>query len=87
MASEAFEGFGRGRAHLITSTAAGLQPLSVVSATEDLSVLVEIDEVHQQLLTHVAHKALGMPALPMAGPGRKHYDFPSVDLATALYKI
>ena len=73
-----------GRTHLIAGTAAGLQPLSVVPATEDFSVLVEVDEVHQQFLAHVAHKALGMPALAMAGPGSKHYDFPSVDLATAL---
>ena len=37
-------------AHLVTSRAPRLQSLRVVTAAVQLSVLVEVDEVHQQLL-------------------------------------
>ena len=38
------------RAHLVAGGAARLEGLCVVAAAEQLAVLVEVDEVHQQLL-------------------------------------
>lgn len=79
-------GFRPRRAHLITGTAAGLQPLSMVPATEDLAILVEVDEIHQQLLTHAADKAIRVPAFSVTRPGSKHHDIPSVYLTTTLWE-
>ena len=70
--------------HLITGTAAGFLPLGVVPPTEDLAILVEVDEIHQQLLTHAADKAMRVPAFPMTRPRSKDHDVPSVYLTTAL---
>lgn len=47
--------------YLITGSAARLQPLGVVPTAVDLPVLVEVDEVHQELVAHAAHKAGWMP--------------------------
>lgn len=54
--------------YLITGSAARLQPLGVVSAAVDLPVLVEVDEVHQELVAHAAHKAGWMPTHAVTGP-------------------
>ena len=54
--------------YLITGGAARLQPLCVVPATVDLPILVEVNEVHQELVAHAAHKAGRMPAHAMACP-------------------
>lgn len=48
--------------YLITGGAARLQPLSMVPAAVDLPVLVEVDEVHQELIAHAAHEAGWVPA-------------------------
>lgn len=54
--------------YLITGSAARLQPLGVVPAAVDLPVLVEVDEVHQELVAHAAHKAGWMPTHAVTGP-------------------
>lgn len=54
--------------YLIAGSAAGLQPLGVVPAAVDLPVLVEVDEVHQELVAHAAHKAGWMPTHAVTGP-------------------
>lgn len=52
--------------HLITGRTSRFESLSMVATTEDLPVLVEVDKIHQQLVTHAAHKALWVPAHPVA---------------------
>lgn len=54
--------------YLITGGAARLQPLCVVSATVDLPVLVEVYEIHQELIAHAAHKAGGVPTHAVTRP-------------------
>lgn len=56
----------------------------MVSATVDLSVLVEVDEVHQQLITHAAHEAARVPTHAVARPRRKHCNVTSVYLPPTL---
>lgn len=56
------------QAHLIAGSAAGLQSLSVVPAAVDLSILVEVDEVHQELFAHAADKAGRMPTHAVTCP-------------------
>lgn len=56
----------------------------MVSAAEDLSVLAEIDEIDQQLLTRGAHKAGGVPAGAWTSSGGKNGHFPSVDASSTL---
>lgn len=74
----------RNQAHLIAGGAAGLQPLSVVPAAVDLPILVEVDEVHQQLLAHAADEAGGVPAHAVTRPRGEHRDVAAVYLASAL---
>lgn len=47
--------------YLIAGSAARLQPLGVVPAAVDLPFLVEVDEVHQELVARAAHEAGGVP--------------------------
>lgn len=54
--------------YLITGCAARLEPLSVVPATVDLPILVEVDEVHQELVAHAAHEAGWMPTHAVTCP-------------------
>lgn len=54
--------------YLITGGAAWLQPLCVVPAAVDLPVLVEVDEVHQELVAHAAHEAGRMPTHAVTCP-------------------
>ena len=58
--------------HLITGSAARLQTLCVVSAAEEASLLEEVDHVDQQLPTHAAREAGGVPGDVRARPGRLH---------------
>lgn len=74
----------RDQAHLIAGGAAGLQPLSVVPSAVDLPILVEVDEVHQQLLAHAADEAGGVPAHAVTRPRGEHGDVAAVYLASAL---
>ncbi|KAK0145946.1 hypothetical protein N1851_015130 [Merluccius polli] len=64
--------------------AAGLEPLGVVAPAEDLSLLVEVDEVHQQLAARRALETLRVPAAALAGAAREHRDVPAADLPAAL---
>lgn len=73
-----------GGAYLIAGGAARLQPLSVVPAAVDLSILVEVDEVHQELITHAAHEAGRVPAHAVARPGSKHSDVAAIYLPSTL---
>lgn len=70
--------------HLVAGGAAGLQPLCMVPPTVDLPILVEVDEVHQELIAHTAHEAGRVPTHAVSRPRREHGDVPSVYLATAL---
>lgn len=54
--------------YLIAGGAARLQSLCVVPAAVDLAVLVEVDEVHQELVAHTAHKAGRMPTHAVTCP-------------------
>lgn len=74
---------GRGL-YLVTGGAARLQPLGVVPPAEDLPVLVEVDEVHQELAARAAHEAGRVPAHAVARPRCKHGDVAAVYLAPAL---
>jgi len=70
--------------YLVAGGAARLQPLGVVPAAVDLPVLVEVDEVHQQLVAGAAHEAGRVPAHAVTGARRKHGDVAAVYLAAAL---
>lgn len=70
--------------YLITRRAPWFEKLSMVSSAEDLAILVEIDQIHQQLLTCGTHKARWVPAGARACSGGKNCHFPSVDASTTL---
>lgn len=72
------------RLYLIAGCAAGLQPLGVVPPAEDLPVLVEVDEVHQQFAAGAADEAGRVPAHAVTRPRRKHGDVAAVYLSPAL---
>ena len=52
--------------------------------TEDGPILEEVDEVHQELLAHVADEAGGMPADTGASSGGKDGHLTTVDALLAL---
>lgn len=72
--------------YLVAGGAARLQPLGVVPAAVNLPVLVEVDEVHQELVAHAAHEAGGMPAHAVTSPGCKYSDVAAIYLPAALKK-
>ena len=72
------------KSHLITSAAARLQSLGVVSAAIDVSILVEVDEVDEQLSARVTHEAGGMPTDTVSRARRKHRHLPDTHLLPAL---
>lgn len=74
----------RERTDLVTGCTARLQALGVVPAAVDLAVLVEVDQVHQELVADGAYEAGGVPANPVAGARREHGDVPAINLASAL---
>lgn len=74
----------RERTDLVTGGTARLQALGVVPAAVDLAVLVEVDQVHQELVADGAYEAGRVPANPVAGARREHGDVPAVNLASAL---
>lgn len=70
--------------YLIAGGAARLEPLGVVPAAVDLALLVEVDEVHEELVTEAAHEAARVPAHAVARPRRKHRYVTSIYLSSAL---
>lgn len=72
--------------NLVAGLAAGLQPLSVVPTTVDLSVLEEVDQVDQQLAAGRALETLGVPAAAVTCPTGKHGYVSAADLSTTLEK-
>lgn len=56
----------------------------MVPAAVDLAILVEVDEIHQQFLTHAADKAIRVPTFCMTRPGSKNDNVPSIYLTTTL---
>lgn len=70
--------------YLVAGGAARLQPLGVVPAAEDLAILVEVDEVHQQFAAGAADEAGRVPAHGVTRPRRKYGDVTAVYLASAL---
>ena len=70
--------------YLITGRAAWLGRLRVVPATEELPVLVEVDEVDEELLADGAGEAGGVPDPGGPGPGGPHADVPAQDTVAAL---
>lgn len=55
-----------------------------MSAAVKLSILVEIDQIHQQLLTHGADETLGVPVLSMTRSGCKDHNVSPIYLTTTL---
>lgn len=76
----------RSHIHLIAGLAARLEPLSMVPATVDLSVLVEVDQIDQQLAAGGALETLRVPAAAMLGSTGKHSYVPTADLPATLEK-
>lgn len=70
--------------YLVAGLAARLQPLGVVPATVDLSVLEEVDQIHQQLTAGGALEALGVPAAAVPCPAGEHCNVAAGDLSAAL---
>lgn len=70
--------------NLITGLAAGLEPLSVMAAAVNLSVLVEVDQINQQLAAGGTLETLRVPAAAVSRPTGKHRDISSTDLSATL---
>lgn len=70
--------------HLIAGLAAGLESLSVVPATVDLSVLVEVDQIHQQLTAGGTLETLWVPTAAVPRSTGKHGDVSTADLSATL---
>lgn len=70
--------------YLIAGSAARFQPLGVVPAAVDLSILVEVNEVHQELIAHAAHKAGRVPTHTMTRTGCKYSNVTTIYLASTL---
>ena len=68
--------------HLITSSTARLEHLSVVSATVDASILVEVNQVHQEIVTNLAHKAAWVPTSTLSSTRSKNSDLSKADVLT-----
>ncbi|TNN73263.1 hypothetical protein EYF80_016426 [Liparis tanakae] len=81
---------GRGlperESHLVAGLAARLQPLGVVPAAVDLSVLEEVDEIDQQLAAGGTLETLRVPTAALFGATGKHRDVSAADLPLALEK-
>ena len=58
----------------------------MVPAAVDLSVLVEVDQINQQLTTGGALETLRVPAAALSGPAGKHRYVSAADLSAALEK-
>lgn len=69
-------GTARGEDQLVTSRAARPQQLSVMTATVEMSIVVEVDEVYQGLATGLTGKASPVPATLLSCPGCKYSVFP-----------
>lgn len=72
--------------HLVTGLTAGLQSLSVVPAAVDLSVLVEVDQINQQLAAGDALETLRVPTTAVTRPTGKHSYVSTADLPATLEK-
>lgn len=72
--------------HLVAGLAAGLEPLSVVPATVNLSILVEVDQIDQQLVAGRALETLRVPAAAVSRPTGKHCHISTADLSATLEK-
>ena len=72
--------------HLVTGLAAGLEPLSVVPAAVDLSVLEEVDEIDEQLAAGGALETLRVPTAAVSRPTGKHCYVSTADLPATLEK-
>lgn len=70
--------------NLITGLAAGLEPLSVMPAAVNLSVLIEVDQINQQLTAGGTLETLRMPAAAVSRPTGKHCDISTTDLPATL---
>lgn len=68
--------------HLITSSTAGLKQLSVVSAAVDASILVEVNQVYQEIVTNLAHKAAWVPTSSLSGTRSKNSNLSKADALT-----
>lgn len=56
----------------------------MVPSTVDLSIMVEVDQIHQEFATCGAGKACGVPAQPRACPRSEYCHFSTVDVFTTL---
>ena len=70
--------------YLIAGGASRLDGFCVVPAAVELSVLVEVDEIDEQLLADGAGEAVGVPAAVGAGPRGADANVPGVDGARTL---
>lgn len=59
----------------------------MVSATIYLTVLVEVDQIHQQLATGRTLETLRVPAAAMSCPTGKHSYISTADLPATLEKV
>ena len=65
--------------YLITSSAARLEQLSIVSAAVDATLFVEINQIYQQVVTNIAHKASWVPAFVLSCTRCKHSNLSKID--------
>ncbi len=72
--------------YLIASRAPRLHSFSMMPATEQLLVLVEVDEVDQQLLANLAGETGRVPGFVGARAAGRHADVTAVHIFAALQK-
>lgn len=70
--------------NLIAGLAAGLEPLSVVPAAVDLSVLEEVNQIDEQLAAGGTLETLRVPTAAVSCPTGKHRYVSTADLSTTL---
>lgn len=77
-------GAALGEDQLVTSRTSRSQQLCVMTATVQVPIVVEVDEVCQGLATGLAGKTRSVPAAPLSGPGGEHSILPWVQQLLAL---
>lgn len=77
-------GVWQGFLYLVACRTAWFQSLGVMSPAVDFALVVEVNEVHQELVTRAAHEAPRVPAHAVPRPRRKNGDVASVNLTAAL---
>jgi len=68
--------------YLITGGTAGLEHLSIMSAAVDASIFVEVNQIHQEVVTNLANKASWVPTPVLSCTRCKHSNLPEINVVS-----